>query len=282
MGIRERLKQSKAVVGIYENFAALYYYMLAGKNAIKSRKVLTKEDIEKIRSYKDIHKGERCFIIGTGPSQNAHDLDMLKDEITFTVNTGYKAYAKTQWRADYYVMMDDNGSDILKEVLNGTNRYDGIFCSTLLKNYGSTGEEIRLAENASNVFMFDTVWNKILPKLFPIAKFSDDISQVVYCGKTVVYACIQIAAYMGFSEIYLSGIDCDYSNSLMHSEIMDNGMKEDMRKQLVRSGELMRKQFDALAKLLPQYHVKVYNATRGGALESFPRVVLEDVLKEKG
>lgn len=282
MGIKERLKQSKAVVSIYENFAALYYYMLASKNAIESRKILTKEDIEKIRSYKDIHKGERCFIIGTGPSQNVHDLEMLKDEVTFTVNTGYKAYAKTQWRANYYVMMDDNGSDILKEVLNGTDQYDGIFCSSLLNNYGSTGEEIRLAENASNVFMFDTVWNKILPKLFPIAKFSDDISRVVYCGKTVVYACIQIAAYMGFSEIYLSGIDCDYSNPLMHSEIMDNGMRENMRKQLVKSGELMRKQFDALAKLLSQYHVKVYNATRGGALEAFSRVALEDVLKEKG
>jgi len=40
--------------------------------------------------FKDIHRGERCFIIGTGPSLNQTNLSLLKDEITFGVNTLYR------------------------------------------------------------------------------------------------------------------------------------------------------------------------------------------------
>lgn len=40
----------------------------------------------------------------------------------------------------------------------------------------------------------------------------------------------------------------------------------------------MRGQFEALAAILPKYGVKIYNATGGGVLEAFVRVVLDDVL----
>lgn len=264
-------------MSIYNNIVALYYYLMAEKNARKSKKLLSAADIDRIREYKDIHKGERCFIIATGPSQNVHDLEMLKNEITFTVNSGYRAYEKTQWRANYYVLMDDNGGKHMNDVLNQEHHYDGIFCSALLKNYISTGEEIKLADNASSVFLFDTFWNRLSSRMFSIAKFSDDISKVVYCGKTVVYACIQIAAYMGFTEIYLSGVECDYSKELMHSDIM-NSLYEGEKKKMIRSGELMRRQFDEIAPELLKRNIKVFNATRGGALESFPRVSLEEIL----
>lgn len=277
MRIKRFLKKNKIVMSIYNNMVAIYYYSLAEKNARKSKKLLSAADIDRIREYKDIHKGERCFIIATGPSQNVHDLEMLKNEITFTVNSGYKAYEKTQWRANYYVLMDDNGGKHMNDVLNQKHHYDGIFCSALLKNYISTGEEIKLADNASSVFLFDTFWNRLSSRMFSIAKFSDDISKVVYCGKTVVYACIQIAAYMGFTEIYLSGVECDYSKELMHSDIM-NSLYEGEKKKMIRSGELMRRQFDEIAPELLKRNIKVFNATRGGALESFPRVSLEEIL----
>lgn len=43
------------------------------------------------------------------------------------------------------------------------------------------------------------------------APFSQDISKYVCQGFSVVYGAIQIAAYMGFSEIYLLGVDHNYS-----------------------------------------------------------------------
>ena len=36
--------------------------------------------------FKNIHSGERCFILGNGPSLKNVDLSLLADEFVFTVN----------------------------------------------------------------------------------------------------------------------------------------------------------------------------------------------------
>ena len=60
----------------------------------------------KISDMKDSHKGERCFIIGNGPSLSADDLDKLIDEDCFGVNEIHKIFPKTNWRPKYYLIMD--------------------------------------------------------------------------------------------------------------------------------------------------------------------------------
>lgn len=42
-------------------------------------------------------------------------------------------------------------------------------------------------------------------------KFSADLTEGFYDGSTVIYACIQLAIYMGFQEIILLGADHNYS-----------------------------------------------------------------------
>lgn len=276
--IKEILKKNEIVVSIYENIGMLKSVFAAKKNYVCAKKSLSTGEIRRIKQYKDIHKGERCFIVGTGPSQNINDLERLQNEITFTVNTGYKAYSKTKWRADYYVVMDENAVPFFEEAINAEHMYKGIFCTTWMKNVKGGEKAIRLAIDGSTVFLFDTIWNQLFPTIFPLAKFSKDISKKVYAGKTVVYACIQIAAYMGFSEIYLTGVDCSYNIDKAHFDLMSYQLDAAGQKRVVRSGMLMKRQMEALADILPKYNVKVYNATRGGALEAFQRVKLEDIL----
>ena len=43
-------------------------------------------DREKMKSLENKFKGERCFIIGNGPSLNELDLNKIKDEYAFGVN----------------------------------------------------------------------------------------------------------------------------------------------------------------------------------------------------
>ena len=45
---------------------------------------------EKIKEFQNIHQGKRCFIIGTGPSLNQTDFDLIKNEILIGVNTLYR------------------------------------------------------------------------------------------------------------------------------------------------------------------------------------------------
>lgn len=274
--IREIIKKNHIAVEIYENIIHMKTYIEVWGNSVKRRKRFSEKDRLKVQKYKDIHKGKRCFIVATGPSQNVSDLDMLKNEITFTVNYGYKAYRQTKWRATYYVVMDDNAGNVLREALSDTHEYEGVFCSPEIYDYIPNGKETMLVTDAKDLFMIDTVWNKLFPNLFPIARFSDDISKKVYCGKTVIYSCIQIAAYMGFSEIYLTGVDCNYHGKKQHADIMaSHEISEEKKLRLGKAGDDMLKQFGALAEVLKKKNIHVYNATRGGSLEAFPRVDLD-------
>ena len=105
--------------------------------------------------------------------------------------------------------------------------------------------------------------------------FSEDVARVVYGGATVTYACIQIAVYMGFKEIYLLGVDCNYckgSNSNyffweQKADVMNH--KED---RMVLSYESAREYADS-------HGIKIYNATRGGMLEVFERVEFDSLFQ---
>ena len=45
-----------------------------------------KQFLKENRKYKDINKGQRCFILGNGPSLNLYDLSVLSNETVFAVN----------------------------------------------------------------------------------------------------------------------------------------------------------------------------------------------------
>ena len=65
------------------------------------------ESIHRLRKYKDIHRGERCFIIGNGPSLKQLDLTLLKNEYTFGMNRIYMAFEEMGFSTSYYVCMND-------------------------------------------------------------------------------------------------------------------------------------------------------------------------------
>jgi hypothetical protein len=61
-----------------------------------------------LKQFKNLHPGERCFIIGNGPSLTPEDLAKLKSEISFGSNKIYLAFDQTEWRPSYYVVEDDH------------------------------------------------------------------------------------------------------------------------------------------------------------------------------
>ena len=269
------LKNIPILVKIYENIGMMRYFFIALRNAKIAKRAISEEEIEKIQKNKDIHHGERCFIVGSGPSLKLEDLDAIKNEQSFGVNSDYKIYSRTEWRPQYYVIMDDHAFDIFGEECYKENVYEAFFYSMFHKEEVPNG--VRLVDNAAYHFLIDTVWNKLLPKIFPIAKFSDDISEVVYAGKTVVYAAIQIAAYMGFKEIYLLGVDCNYLQPQKHAEGMGYAhIYNSPINRLEAAGRIMHCQFAEMKKILPE-SVKVYNASKESMLDVFPKVTLEEL-----
>jgi hypothetical protein len=83
---------------------------------------------------------------------------------------------------------------------------------------------------------------------------------------------------MGFKEIYLLGNDCNYANGIKNfAEYRD----EKERISISDHGVNMIRAYEVAKTWAGKHDVKIYNATRGGMLEVFERVRLEDVLKSK-
>lgn len=225
----------------------------------------------KILAYKNIHKGKRCFIIGTGPSLNLQDLKLLKNEITFSMNSIILSFDKTDWRPTYYVVQDQRAYNIFKDKLLSAAKKE-VFIGI---NHRFNGIQMHKSSNDKFYkYCYYPLYLRPDENIYKI-KFSNDCYQVVYDGTTVAYSILQLAMYMGFTEIYLLGIDCDYTSSKKTHFI--NYIKN--HNTLAAENKMLYAY--ALANLYAKEHnIKIFNATNGGKLEVYPRIKLEDVLKK--
>ena len=229
-------------------------------------------DMIKIRGLKNRHEGERCFITCTGPSLTISDLEALRGETTIGVNSIVKAYDKTSWRPTYYALVDYYafGEFLAKtDIPGGLSRREA-FLHYRVNPKKITGREIYCLISYKNH----------LPKWMKknLIKLSKDLSVCAYDCFTVTIFAIQVAIYMGFKEIYIIGADCDYSGDKIHFIEMPDDRKKQSEGWLPDALSLSIDGYKAAAAFAEQCGVTIYNSTRGGKLEVFPRRDLDEVL----
>ena len=222
---------------------------------------------KEIEKFKGIHRGERCFIVATGPSLTLHDCELLENEITFSCNSIVKLFDKTRWRPTYYVVSDVVPYEACKDLIK-INDFENVFYSKKIdrKNKGVC----HFALNPVNVYRCELTDN-FKDRIFPSKKLNRYFND----SPSVVFSIIQLAIYMGFSKIYLLGQDCNFAGK-RHSSIVEISYK---KMPLIRDGEKIIETFKSYKYALTKnFQIEIYNVTRGGALECFARKKLEDVL----
>lgn len=232
-----------------------------------------------IKRLKGIHKGERCFIIGNGPSLNELDLTKLKDEYTFGVNAIFLNHEKMKFHPSYYVVEDNLVAEDRKDEIN---TYKG----PKIKFFGNFARYCLRPDD--NTIFLNLIRNYADENFKPY--FSDNILRKVGVGGSVTYVCLQIAYYMGFDEVYMIGFDHNYtipksaviSNENKHS--FDITSTEDdinhFNKEYFGKGyrwhnpnvERMEKGFEKARDMFDKDDRKVFNATKGGHLNVLERV----------
>lgn len=226
-------------------------------NAIYYKKYLFKN--ARVKKFKDIHKGKRCFIIGNGPSLTYEDLDILKNhkEICFGVNRIYLSYEFTRWRPDYYVAVDYTivQNDSLKILDMEGIRFIRHFYK-MIDNWDS-----------DEIYEFTG-----LPCRPGEPHLSTNLYEGIYTGNTVVYDAIQIALYMGFREIYLLGVDM--TSGIRYEDQGAHFYKTPNPNENLGKGNTpeARKSLGYAAKEIERLGATLRNATRGGELEEVQRV----------
>lgn len=251
---------------------------------------------------KNVGKGKRCFILGNGPSLKTEDLTQLAGEDVFTVNQAARhpdfpiLRSKVHLWADrnFFVWDDSKPEDkelinFMKAVNTGDNKPLCFFPADL-----QCLLEERNLHNELNIRYF-------YPGVVAKSDQEDiDFTQKIPIFNGVVLYAIALATYMGYSEIYVLGIDTtsilvniksflgkndddDYCYSVTSNE------KKRLERMLAR--QTLEQQAESFLKSLRQYRIlheycerrgiKLVNCSSTTLVESLPRMSLKEVLANK-
>lgn len=228
------------------------------------------------------YAGQRCFIMGNGPSLNQMNLNLFENENVWGSNRCYLLFDRVNWRPRFYVAVDkrvvpDNAIEI-----DSLSRQlpNSLFFYPVSFRYNRT------LHSAKNVYWYNEI--SLSDHNLPYSMFSKNPSELVYSVRTVTVAMLQLAVYLGFNPIYLIGCDTSYtvpktvqhengdSDKLISTDADPNHFDSAYfgagKKWHNPHVDRMIFHYEQAKKVCDELGVKVYNATVGGNLEVYPRV----------
>ena len=162
---------------------------------------------KRLQKFKNIHKNKRVFIIANGPSLNKINFTKLNNEITIGMNRGYLLKDKIGFSPTYLVSIANKTQ--LGQFCNDFDDLDMVcFFNWSFRN--------KLSKRNNQYFIKE----RFSPKFIP------DITKRIGSGKTVTYACLQLAFYMGFKEVFLIGKDHSYNTKARTGTFFTSDGKE--------------------------------------------------------
>lgn len=241
---------------------------------IKSKKLVRRNAV-----FKNIHAGERCFILGTGPSLRTlteDKIEKLKSEVVFGVNSLYKSNIASDLVPKYYTLIDNlywesaSWSDAFSEVADKYSANPPVFITDPRAQHIVDS----LSLKKSSIYIYS--------KKYPTKEMSAEIAGNIYAAMNCVTYSILVAMYMGFKEVYILG--CDYNAFCCAGSghcYDDKGELKDNPYNLAFYLKFywITTEFHYLvAKLANEGGVKVVNLTPGSLLDAYPRTPLGEVL----
>lgn len=226
--------------------------------------------------------GQRAFLLGNGPSLNRTPLHLLRHEVTMCFNRFELMFERLSWRPTMYAVIDDRVARDTAEQINETARTVKFAFFPDLHPYNV--DFTRFIVAADNVYWLH---------LDSLA-FRDDLPR---CGinKTVANVGLQILGYLGFTEIYLLGVDLDYQRQgsiVAHNRRDLTATADDdpdhfdpryfgMGRQYHRPRmEETFAKFREAREFFEARGVRIMNAGVGGRLDLFPRVDLRRLFSD--
>ena len=229
--------------------------------------------------------GERCFIIGNGPSLNKCDIGLLGNEFTFAVNSFFYKTRDEGFIPTFFVVEDNK---VMEDNVQDIQAYPAPF-RFFPKEYA----RYNLASPDTRFFTLNQDFYMKSKPYYCIPRFSVEAHKEIFAGQTVTYVNLQLAFYMGFSEVFLIGMDFDYVIPKEHIRegnhiLSTTDDPNHFHKDYFGAGKTWKD--PKLDRVLMNYRMadlayssvgrKIYNATIGGKLEIFDRVDYEALLRD--
>ena len=232
----------------------------------------------KLQALKGTHEGERCFVIGNGPSLKAEDLTKIKEAgiFSFASKGIYNIFDDTEWRPDIWGVSDLDYIEIKQDEIKKLHGFTKLICA---QAYITKGVEV------DDAIYYPFIQNRRTPSLFYL-----DVMRGVQFYGTITCKLINFAEYMGFKEIYILGVDnsvpmkvdekgkkvIDYSKPLHFKDdsYLTDDEKEIAYKNVMDIQDDMKfqnKAYEEIKYICEEQGIKIINVTRGGELNVFDR-----------
>lgn len=223
-----------------------------------------------LSELRDSREGERCVIVGNGPSLNLIDFGLLEECTTIALNRGYLKFKEYGFEPEILVCVNPNVAD----------------------QFASELEEV----HATRVFSLaclpfvSRATEHIFVQSVHGPRFTDDVRRGVWEGATVTYVAMQLAFFLGFSDVILVGVDHRFADKgTPHEAVVAGGpdlnhfdptyfgpgvvwQLPDLETSELAYG-LALKAYRAAGR-------RIVNCTVGGDLNVFPKASLESILSQ--
>ena len=155
-----------------------------------------------LESARDRHLGQRCFLLGSGPSLASLDPAQLDGEVVMSLNGASQLEGL---RSDYFMTVAhewwQQNVQWLDSQKVGTRRFLPPYVGCC--DDGIPTSRMRVASAAEA-----TIRGLDVPQAFGL-----DAARLIYLGGTVVFPALQVLFYLGFAEVVLLGIDHSYAHA---------------------------------------------------------------------
>jgi hypothetical protein len=216
----------------------------------------------RLAQFRDIHAGARCVLVCNGPSLNRMELGFLRGRIVIGLNKIHLGVDRFGFEPDYLVAVNPR-------VVEQSHAEIAALRAT------------RFIGSRAARFLPEDERTFHVQALRPPVQFSDDICTGVREGGTVTHAALQIAFYMGFSEVVIIGMDHRFSFQgaphearLMEGPDPNHFSPEYFRGQVWDNPDLARSEqsYAAARRVFEAAGRRILDATLDGACEVFEKV----------
>ena len=147
------------------------------------------ENVRRLQAFHNLHLGKRCFILGNGPSLRQTELRLLREEFTFGLNRVYLLFSELGFTTTFLVAIN---SLVIRQCAREIASLDiPHFVTWRWRN---------LFRDDPRALYLDT-------RFTGADGFSYDPTRRIFEGYTVTYVALQLAYFMGFSQVILVGVD---------------------------------------------------------------------------
>lgn len=256
--------------------------------------------LKKNKIYENKYVGKRCFILGNGPSLKDLDFKVLAEEYVFTVNLLSKNPDYKKLKSNFHVFTDPVFFD-----LNNEENYSEEYLDAFKNINSNTNKPVCFMPVQALPFVRKCMLDKILHinyintclSFHDSMKGTQKFERLTVSHSTVVLNAIQLAIYMGFSEIYLLGCDCTgivtTIDLILNNEIktyayivdekekhrMNNdGMGNEMEKSCLGWMRIFH-EYKWIANICKKAGIKLVNCSSMTVLDSITQMDIGEVLK---